>query len=256
MADRVHSGPESPSKGRLPPEDRPVSLPKGTYVIQIPKDQIYRVPPPENASRVRQYYARRKPRRSCCRRFCCCLIFLLVAASILAGVAASVFYFVAKPEAPGYSVTALAIDGLNLSSSSEVSPAVDATVRAANGNHKIGIYYGGGSSLELYYTDIRLSEGALPEFYQPTNNVTVFTAAMRGKGIVLTSQIHQDLKAAQSQGKVPLKLKIKAPVKFKIGSVQTWEINVKVTCDITVDKLASTAKIVSTDCSYGMDLFS
>lgn len=267
MADRVHpqdspvrsppydADPESPSKIRHPPDDRPVSPPSGTYVIQIPKDQIYRVPPPENASRVRQYYARRKPRRSCCCR-CCCLLFLIVAAVLLAGVAAAVFYFVAKPEAPDYSVTGLAINGLNLTSSSAVSPAVDVTVRAANGNDKIGIYYGGGSSVELYYTDVKLCDGALPAFYQPTNNVTVFTAALRGKGIVLTSQVHRELATAQSQGKVPLRLRIKAPVKFKVGAVKTWEITVKVKCDITVDKLASKARVVSADCSYGVDLFS
>ncbi|KAK4783846.1 hypothetical protein SAY86_018214 [Trapa natans] len=257
MADRVHPFPhEPPAKDRRPLDDKPVLHPSGTYVIHIPKDQIYRVPPPENASRVKQYYASRKPRRSCGRRFCCCLLFLVVSAVILAGVAASVFYFVAMPEAPDYSVTALAIDGLNLTSSSAVSPAVNVTVRAANGNDKIGIYYRGRSSLELYYTEIKLCDGALPEFYQPTNNVTIFTAAMRGKGIVLTSQVHRDLAAAQSRRKVPLKLKIKAPVKLKVGAVNTWEITVKVTCDVTVDKLASTARIASTDCSYRVNLFS
>ncbi|OWM73588.1 NDR1/HIN1-like protein 13 [Punica granatum] len=264
MADRVHphdspsydSGPQSPTKIRHPPADKPVSPPSGTYVIQIPKDQIYRVPPPENATRVKHYSSSRKPRRSCCRRRCCCLLFLILAAVILAGIAAAVFYFVVKPEAPDYSVTGISISGLNLTSSSAVSPAVDVTVRAANGNDKIGIYYREGSSVDLYYSDIKLCDGALPAFYQPTNNVTVFKTALRGSGIVLTSQAHQALVTAQTQGKVPLKVDIRAPLKFKVGAVKTWEITVKVTCDVTVDKLTSTARIESTDCGYGVDIFS
>jgi hypothetical protein len=48
-----------------------------------------------------------------------------------------------------------------------VSPEFDVTVRADNPNDKIGIYYRKDSSVEVYYSDVRLCNGVLPVFYQP-----------------------------------------------------------------------------------------
>jgi hypothetical protein len=50
--------------------DRPLSPPPGTYIIQVPKDQVLRVPPPD---RVRRYkkLAARPARRRLLRRACC-----------------------------------------------------------------------------------------------------------------------------------------------------------------------------------------
>jgi hypothetical protein len=48
-----------------------------------------------------------------------------------------------------------------------VSPEFDVTVRADNPNDKIGIYYRKDSSVEVYYSDVRLCNGVLPMFYQP-----------------------------------------------------------------------------------------
>ncbi|KAK2358789.1 NDR1/HIN1 protein [Trifolium repens] len=97
MADRVHpntipvsgdSQTTSSQKPALPSNAAP--SPPGTYVIQVPKDQTYRFPPPENARRYANY-TRRKTRRNRC---CCCLcwlisiLFILV---VLVAIAAGVF---------------------------------------------------------------------------------------------------------------------------------------------------------------------
>ncbi|KAL9144086.1 hypothetical protein ABFS82_14G274700 [Erythranthe guttata] len=46
----------------------------GTYVVQVPKDQIYRVPPPENAIMLEQRNLKNqdKQKRSSCCCFCSC----------------------------------------------------------------------------------------------------------------------------------------------------------------------------------------
>ncbi|XP_030458731.2 NDR1/HIN1-like protein 13 [Syzygium oleosum] len=269
MADRVHprdspppppSPPRSPEPGSPrkplpPPDDKPVPpLVPGTYVIQIPKDQIYRVPPPENEGRYGRRTRRENPRRPL-RRCCCCSIAAVAALVVLLAAAAGVFYLVVRPRSPGYAVSGISIGGLNLTSSSPVSPAMDVAVRANNPNGKIGIYYLEGSSAEVYYADLKLCDGALPAFYQPANNVTVLDAALKGGAMVLTSQVRQALASDQGQGSVPLTVKVTAPVKLKVGAVKTWKITVKVTCDVTVDKLTATAQIGSTECDYGVDIF-
>ncbi|KAG6629540.1 hypothetical protein I3843_14G092100 [Carya illinoinensis] len=239
--------------------EKPVPQP-GTYVIHVPKDQVYRVPPPENARRYKDLAGRGSRRSPCC--LCLCWFLALTAIFlVLVAAAAGIFYLVVKPESPKYSVNAIAIRGLNLStvtSSSSiltVSPELDVTVRADNPNDKIGIHYQKDSSVEIYYTDVKLCNGALPAFYQPSNNVTVFQTALKGSRIELSSRVKSSLVEAQTRGNVPLELKIRAPVKIKVGSVKTWTITVKVDCDLTVDKLTAEAKIISNECDYGVDLW-
>ncbi|XP_057480058.1 NDR1/HIN1-like protein 13 [Actinidia eriantha] len=252
MADRVHPRDSPPSSGEAPmskPSQSAPAQPAGTYVIQIPKDQIYRYPPPENAHRY-QKYARREPRRSCCRRCLCWSLGLLAALILLLAVSAGVLYLVFRPESPKYSVDDVSIRGFNLTSPSAVSPEFNVTIRAQNPNDKIGIYYQKGSSVTVYYSGINLCNGALPAFYQPSNNLTVFQTALKGSTILLTSAVHSTLAAEEKRGEVPFRLNLKAPVKFKVGSVKTWTITVKVRCELTVDNLTASSKIVTKDCNY------
>lgn len=271
MADRVHPGDSPPSSGEAsttsssahrtdlplkpshPVPEKPVP-PPATYVIQVPKDQIYRYPPPENARRM-QKLARRKPRRSCCCRCICWSLALLLLLIFLLAATAGVLYLIFRPQAPKYSVDSIAISGFNLTSLSSISPEFDVTIRAQNPNKKIGIYYETGSSVSVYYSDVDLCNGALPAFYQPSKNVTVFQMALKGSSILLTSSVHSALLAQQKSGTVPFKLNLKAPVKIKVGAVKTWTITVKVKCDLTVDSLTPAAKIVSKDCKYSVKLW-
>lgn len=249
MADKVHPTVESP------PPSKPAVAPANTYIIQLPKDQIYRHPPPENAERIKKL-SKLNRRRS--NRCCRCLKYTLAAAIILLfilGIVAAVFYFVYKPESPNYTVDSIAITGFNLTSSRAISPEFDVSIRAKNPNDKIEIYYEKKSSVQVYFSGDRLSTGVLPAFYQPTNNVTVFKTALRGNNIVLSRAVDSQLLTAQKEKKVPLRLNLKAPIKIKVGGVKTWTINVKVKCDLTVDSLTAKAKIVSKHCDYSVKLW-
>nr|GMD73656.1 protein YLS9-like [Ipomoea batatas] len=270
MADRVHannSPPSSENSGRvaeqnaqqpgkpqLPVSAKPVPPPPGTYVIQVPKDQIYRYPPPENSRRLKSF-SRRKSRRGCCCRCLCYTLCLLVVLIVAVAVAAGVFYLVFRPESPNYTVSDVAIKGLNLTSRSAVSPEFDVIVRAENPNDKIGIYYRKGSSVRVFYSGIELSHGELPAFFQPSNNVTDFHTALKGSGVLLGNTVRSSLVRQQRQRKVTFKLDVEAPVKIKVGAVKTWEITVKVKCDVTVDALNEKSNVVSKDCNYSVKLW-
>lgn len=246
--------PTHPPKPTPPGPLPPVPHPSATYIFQIPKDQIYKYPSSENA-RNYQGLAGKKPRRSFCRRCCfftfCFTIIFIIAAAIAAGV----LYVVYRPEALDYNVIDLAIKGLNLTSSGPKSPEFDVSMRANNKNDKIGIYYEKGSKVNVFYRGIELADGVLPVFYQSTNNVTVIEVALKRSNVLLGNGVITAMKNEQKQGKVPFVLKLRAPVKIKIGSVKTWEISVKVNCDITVDALIEKSRIVSKDCDYGVRLW-
>ncbi|XP_047327747.1 NDR1/HIN1-like protein 13 [Impatiens glandulifera] len=269
MADRVHPIPthtdttpvtvsgdmsELPKQPSQPITEKPVISP-GTYVIQIPKDQIYKYPPPENAHRQRLYARKGISRRRTCRRCLCYTFGILALLVFLLGITAGILYLVFKPESPKYSIETVAIRGFNLTSSSSISPEFDVTVRAENPNNKIRIYYQKGSAVTAYYSNVELANGVLPAFHQGSNNLTIFQTTLKGSGILLTGAMNSEITAGAKEGKVLMKVNIRAPVKVKIGAVKTWKITVKVNCDVTVDSLTAAAKIVSRDCKYKVRLW-
>ncbi|XP_042513638.1 NDR1/HIN1-like protein 13 [Macadamia integrifolia] len=278
MADRIHprnsatdeenptphphgppSLPETPgSAASRPMLEKPPPPPEGTYVVQLPKDQVYRVPSPRAAARYENYNLRKHRRcGGCCCRFFCCLFGFIVVLAILIGIAALVFWLVVKPKTPSYSVTNISIKGFNttqLTTSQTLSPEFDVTVSADNPNTKIGIYYEPKSSVKIYHSNLELSNGSLPVFYQPTQNITTFVVTMTGS-VPLTTTLSSTLVAEQSAGKIPLVLDISVPAKLKIGAVKTWVFTVKVNCDIVVNSLTTNSNIVSKSCGVNLNIW-
>ncbi|XP_043721238.1 NDR1/HIN1-like protein 13 [Telopea speciosissima] len=228
----------------------PPLLPPGTFNVQLPKDQIFRVPPPDATARYENYNNLRKPRRCggrCCRCLCCCFGFIFILA-ILLGIAALVFYLVVQPKIPTYSVDNLSAKGINLNgigtNNLTLSSEFDITLSANNSNTKIGIYYDSGSSVNISTSSLQqLANGSLPVFYQPTQNVTVFDVQTTG-----TVPYTNALNITLSSGNIPLVLNITVPAKLKIGAVTSWEFKVKVNCNVVISSTVN-ANVVSKSCS-------
>ncbi|MFS8007525.1 putative Late embryogenesis abundant protein, LEA_2 subgroup [Helianthus anomalus] len=255
MADHLHSQPPPDAVKPPPISDHKPLLPQGTYVIQIPKDQIYRIPPPEN-SRKAQKLANRKPKRSCCCRCFCWTLAALFILLILLAVAAGVLYLVFRPEKLKYSFDNVSVTGINLTSSAPISPKITVGMRSENPNDKLTVFYvGKGSSVDVHYGDVKLCNGVLPTFRQDANNVTVIQTVLRGENIVLARDVHSRLVKQERERRVPLKLTVKAPLKVKVGAVKTWEMKVTVKCDVAVDRFVQKSKIVSKSCGYRVDFW-
>ncbi|KAG2559826.1 NDR1/HIN1-like protein 13 [Panicum virgatum] len=279
MADRVHPVPAPPSRRRpdQPPADaaasgaagepptettplhpsfnRPLSPPPGTYIVHVPKDQVLRVPPPDRARRYRKLAAR-PARRRLLRRACCCSCAALLLLLLLAAALAGAVYLLFRPRAPAFSVASLSIRGLDAAalssstSSSGLSPEVDAAVRADNGaNRKVGVEYRGGGSVAVSYAGQRLAAGPWPAFRQPPRNATVLAVAMRGQGVRLTEEQARRLAADRAAGAVPLEMEARVPVRLRFGKVlRTWTVDVKARCDVAVDRLEGEVAAVSRGC--------
>ncbi|GAU27791.1 hypothetical protein TSUD_113700 [Trifolium subterraneum] len=228
--------------------------PPGTYVIHVPKDHIYQCPPPKN-DQCYANYTRQKSRRS---RSCCpyWLISILLTLIVFLGIAAGVFYLIFHPESPHYAIDQIYVKGMNLtSSSSTISPEFNLTIKANNDNDKIGIYYENDITVEIFYRDALLSNGMMPTFYQPSNNVTVFQTVLKGNNVELRRSDQRGLVNAVAKRIVPLSLKLRAPVKIKLGYIKTWKIRINVDCDVTVNQLTGHVKIVHKHCNNGLDLW-
>ncbi|OIW04157.1 hypothetical protein TanjilG_00717 [Lupinus angustifolius] len=251
MGDRVDHPPDSalispqPESPPSRPPTKPASAPPRTYVVKIPKDQVYRVPPPENAQKFNQLATPNTHRCRC--HWCFWFTGILFTLISLLALTAAIFYLVVRPKALEYSIDSIDIRGFNMTS---ISPEFHVTFRANNPNRKIGFHYEKNSSVEIYFKDVMLCNGVLPEFYQPSNNLTVFKTTLQGNVIKLRSREETEMVKVQSREKVPLTVKLIAPLKITVGFVKTGKITVKVDCDVTVDKLAPGAKIVSMHCYY------
>uniref|UniRef100_A0A0E0MC06 Late embryogenesis abundant protein LEA-2 subgroup domain-containing protein n=1 Tax=Oryza punctata TaxID=4537 RepID=A0A0E0MC06_ORYPU len=264
MADRVHPMPTPPPPSSSPPpahdaatettplhpsfRGAPPPSP-GTYIIQIPKDQVLRVPPPDRARRYKKLAARplrrRRLRHACCAAFSAVLLLVLLAAAFVGAV-----YLVFRPRTPSFSVASLSIRGLDaLAVSSSFTPQIDAAVRADNGaNKKTGIDYRDGGEVTVSYSGKRLAAGPWPAFHQAPRNVTMFSTALSGKGVTFTEEQRKRLAAEQAAGAVPLTVEAIVPVRLRFGKVlRTWTVDVKARCEVTVDKLADKAAAAVAD---------
>ncbi|CAJ1965204.1 unnamed protein product [Sphenostylis stenocarpa] len=244
MADRVHPRNSPLSQPKPSPS---AAQPVGPYVVKVPKQLL-----PSESYRRYSHYNRRETRRCSCCSFLCWLISILFVLTVLLGAAAGVFYLFFRPEAPVYAIEHIAVKGVNLTSVA-FSPEFDVSVRAYNGNDKIGICYEEGSSFAILYNDARLCDGTLPSFYQPSNNVTVFEAMLTGHDVKLAAWDQRALVKNVATRSVPLMLELRVPVKIKVGYVSTWKITVRVNCDMTLDQLTEQARIVKRGCSYRVD---
>ncbi|CAN6811992.1 unnamed protein product [Brassica oleracea] len=221
--------------------------PPGTYHVQLPKEQIYRVPPPENAHRY-EYLSRQKHNRSACRRCCCYSLATLLVLLLLAGLVVGVFLLVCRPHKPRFSVSGVSVAGVNLASPSPISPVFKIKVRCKNVNGKLGLVYEKGSAVEIFHEGIKLGDGEFAAFEQPAENVTVTVTKLRGSRIQLKSLSRKELKDSEKTGKVRFDLRVKAPTRFRVGVVTTWTMGVTVDCKITVNKLTSSATVITEDC--------
>eukprot|EP01018_Ginkgo_biloba_P016770 Gb_31759 [translate_table: standard] len=222
--------------------------PSGTYVVQFPKDRIHRGPPPQGSN---PGYSKPPQRRR--NRCCCCLAWLLgliLLFILIIGIAGVVLYLVFRPRIPKYSVESIEIKQFNFSKDLSLSSEFDLTIRARNPNKKIGIYYEGDSRVTVLYSDIELSSGSIPAFYQGQRNTTILQASLKGSNVQFSNEIRSTLKSQQTADSVPLRIKADVPVKIKVGSVKSPKITVRVRCHLTVNKLSANeaVRIVTKSC--------
>ncbi|KAG2548236.1 NDR1/HIN1-like protein 6 [Panicum virgatum] len=195
--------------------------------------------------------------RGCCCRFLCCVVATAVVLAVLAAAAAAALYLIFKPQAPRYSVDRLAVSAFQVDPSTLTARAAfDVTVTAANPNARIGIHYGRGSSLSVWYGPYPLARGALPAFYQGRRNTTVLAVAMAGE-VQLASAAVSGMRDAQQQGAVPLVFRADVPVRVQLGGLRLWRVTARVRCDLVVDRImdvSSPIKIKASNCKFGFKL--
>lgn len=217
----------------LPPPD---SIPElETYVVQVPRDQVYWTPPPDHAKYVekRRNNPEKNKKNGCYKRLVCFFIILIVFGLIL-GAIILILHFAFNPALPVFE-----IEKFSVKSNFEV------TLRAENPTSNMGVIYTMKKNgvVSLTYKNKSLGRGKFPRLSQAASesdkvNVkldgSTKTAAMPPRGSKLP---------------VSLVLKIEVKAEYEAGPVKKNK-EVAVTCDVKVKGLldAKKVEIVSENC--------
>lgn len=222
------------------PEQEPEALPKPTAPLVPRGSSRSENGDPERQQPLKRSFTPAKPpkkRKSCCVRclcWTCCLFFLLI---IVIGIAAAVIYLVFQPKIPKYSVDSIRITQFSLNNDTSLSATFNVNITARNPNKRIGIYYENGSHLSVWYRGTNLCEGKLPKFYQGHRNTTQLNVNLKGQ-TYNAIQLFQFVQEDAQKGKIPLNIRVKVPVRIKLGKLKLMKWKFLLKCSLNVDNLS------------------
>lgn len=239
---------------RLPPSDDtaaapklPLPLPPGraheTYVVQIPRENICRVPPSHHASIVAEHTRlaaiKKELRRKRLHVPYALPIFMVAVVSCMTilTVRATVY----RPTPPSFSVTRV-----QYSNATRITPEMKIAVHAKNQNPRMTVSYHGGGTATLVFKEKRIGQGKIPAtINNRANGGADFTVSLAGRGAALPKEMKNKL---SSEKEKMIELALVLPVEMK-SWLRNEKMNVKIYCDIWVrNSLMKKPKISLQDC--------
>ncbi|XP_061345935.1 NDR1/HIN1-like protein 13 [Gastrolobium bilobum] len=225
------------SKPKLP------NIDPGTYVVHVPKDQIYRVPPPENA-RIAENY-RNPPSRDTKQTRCWCFVLIIVFIAIvifIGGLLGGLFSIVLTPKDPRFSIQRFLLE-------TTPHPKYNITLQVYNPNSKVDISYKEGGVVSLSLRRQGIASGAYPTFHQPHHNSTVFGVALKGSKAGFPKEVDESMKSDTNKVHVAFSLTIHVLARMRMGLLRSGTMKYDVTCQLLVDTLAkTTTRVLSQQC--------
>ncbi|KAJ8428447.1 hypothetical protein Cgig2_024108 [Carnegiea gigantea] len=202
--------------------------PVQTYIVQIPKDQIYRVPPPEHAKIVERY---RNPatNRGRSRCMCWCLSVFFTLAFIIM-VISCVARFTLSPKPPTFSVKHLVVKHPEKLG----PPGFQITVETDNPNSNNDIEYGTGTAT-LCHKDKEVAKGGFP----PLDNVG--PGKVGSMDVVLEGSRKAEL-PEKPKSPLTLDLEMSIPAKMKTW-LFTKKKDMNIECEFEVNSLGDNVKL-------------
>ncbi|KAK1435485.1 hypothetical protein QVD17_01249 [Tagetes erecta] len=217
-----------------------------TYVIQVPKDQIYRVPPPENAIFAEQ---RRNavPATKSAFSIKCMLLTALVLSLIVIFIT-GICLTVADKDDPTFRVHRIYVT--TKGKAKHKQHAFDFTLRSKNTNNHAVISFDKGGKASLSFGDRSLAKGQFPMFKQESDSLKYAKLKLvSGSGKTLPKAIQKSMNGT-SHTSIKLLLGFNVPLRFKVGVFRVKRKTLSIVCNVKVKRLINRARILSQDCDY------
>ncbi|KAK3019887.1 hypothetical protein RJ639_004195 [Escallonia herrerae] len=228
------------------PETSHRAFRSGTYVVQVPKDQIYRVPPPEHALLAERHRNFNRPKMSCCCRFLCVFVPIIVILLIL-GLIGGITFILLKQEDPEFSIEHVLVKNVPIHHKQQ-RPEYDVTVKAENPNKYTRILHGQDGDASLSFKQKEIAVGKYPNFDQAPKNSTAFKIVLHGSNVALPREVERSMNSTASKVHVSLALGINVSVRAKIWVFKFGSKEISVACNLTLDRLAKNTRVLSQKC--------
>lgn len=246
MEERLPPLDTAKEKPPLPPPPAPSAASLETYVVQVPRDQIYRVPPPEHARIVEDHTRNLTEKKQTCRTpvlwiILPAVILFVLTLTVVMAIRATLY----NPTPP--EVTISRVQGKNLV---QGRPEFDVTLRADNPNTRMSVSYRGSSpgSSTLVFKNEKIAVGGIPSGVRldSGSDGVDFPVVLAGNGAALTAEMKKRLNDVAEKA---MALKFEVAMEMK-SWVRNEEKQLKVSCDFKVkNSLTGKNKISSQDCS-------
>ncbi|KAL1191984.1 NDR1/HIN1-like protein 13 [Cardamine amara subsp. amara] len=218
----------------LPPPD---SIPEiETYVVQVPRDQVYWTPPPEHAKYIKKRRNNpEKNKKSGCFKRLMWFFITLVVFGILLGAIILILHFVFTPALPVFTVERLTVKTSNF----------EVTLRAENPTSNMGVIYmmKKNEVVSLMYKNKSLGRGKFPKMSQAASSSNKVNVKLDG------STKNAVMPPRGSKQPMSMVLMMELNAEYEAGPVKKNK-DVVVTCDVKVKGLldAKKVEIVSENC--------
>lgn len=212
-----------------------------TYVVQVPKDQIYRVPPPENARIVEKYRnPMNKRRNSCCTRVCWIILVLFVI-GISIGITLVILHKVYSPKG-----AILFIADVHVKNQSR--PRYEFTMKVKNPNENVAISYENDGDAFLLFKKKKLATGKFPQLEQEGGDSKNVRITLTGSNTVVPDEVSKSMHDKKTERAVSLQLEMNLKGEMNIGFLNLWSKDMHVVCDFKVSTLRTGTKVLSQKC--------
>ncbi|KAK4745193.1 hypothetical protein SAY87_011505 [Trapa incisa] len=226
------------------------SFPSGTYVVQVPKDQIYRVPPAHNAQIAelhKNHHTQTSKRSGYCRCFLC-IFLLLIIVLIVIGITVGISILTAKPKNPEFRLHRFTVRN----STGSLGYDYDIRMEAYDPDGKTGVVYNEGGVASLHFkgsTQSEIARGKYPSVQQGEKDTHLVSTVLKGSSSQLPEQMKNSFKAEKKKKiHVSFVLNISVQVRMKFGFFKEEEKDIDVACNFTVDTLAQGTRVLSQSC--------
>ncbi|KAL6222948.1 hypothetical protein ACLB2K_006338 [Fragaria x ananassa] len=241
-ADDINDDPAPASETQLVPYG---PTPNDTYVIHFPKDQIYRVPPPENAILVEKHRPVTKKKTSC-KTWCLAFLVIFLVLFFIAGITVVTWYFVLSPKTPTFSIAQM---NVKKPACNDSDVGYEIFLRAVNPNDKMSIRFESGET-SLSNGEKGIAKGKYPSNELDGDETDDVKLVLSGAITALPDDVQDSIGDTSSNKTSPLSLNLKMsdlPLHIKYGFFKSWDKKAEVECKFKVDTFGSSTKIVEQD---------
>ncbi|CAH9058787.1 unnamed protein product [Cuscuta epithymum] len=155
------------------------------------------------------------------------------------------------PSKPEFSLTAVNIDQLNLTTSRLLYSSIQLTLLSRNPNKKIGIYYDEMHLFASYKGQQITVYSYVPPFYQGHEDTNLVSAALTGSGLPVAPSFSYEVEKDQSIGRLGLNVKAGGRLRWKVGTWVSGKYRFNVNCAAMMMPLGASMGSSSTRLGQG-----